>query len=122
MSEHVTTLSGAGADSDDIVAEWDAFNFLETRWSLRVLIVLAAGPRRFADLQRSVPGLSGRMLSERLRQLERAGFVSRTIDAGPPITSTYELSPRGLTLVPTLSSLRDCVASWSSEDSQSRAS
>ncbi|MDQ1426790.1 MAG: hypothetical protein QOK39_266 [Acidimicrobiaceae bacterium] len=68
---------------------------LESRWALRLLTALAGGPARFSELEGAVPGVSRRMMSERLRELEAAGLVRRTVDAGPPITSTYSLTTDG---------------------------
>jgi DNA-binding HxlR family transcriptional regulator len=72
-----------------------AIEVLEGRWTLRLLTVLVQGPARFSELDGAVPGLSRPMLSERLRGLEAAGLVQRTVAPGPPITSTYALTTDG---------------------------
>jgi DNA-binding HxlR family transcriptional regulator len=87
---------------------------LEGRWALRLLTALSAGPARFSELESAVPGVSRRMMSERLRELESAGLVRRTVDAGPPITSTYELTSDGKGLGVILDQLRPWAASRSS--------
>jgi DNA-binding HxlR family transcriptional regulator len=72
-----------------------ALEMLESRWALRLLSALVAGPARFSELEAAVPGVSRRMMTERLRELEGAGLVRRTVDPGPPITSTYALTADG---------------------------
>ena len=72
-----------------------ALGMLESRWALRLLTVLVVGPARFSELESAVPGVSRRMMTERLRELERAGLVRRTVDPGSPITSTYGLTADG---------------------------
>ena len=66
----------------------------------RPLTALAAGPARFSELEGAVPGVSRRMMSERLRELEGAGLVRRAVDAGPPITSTYSFTSAAMASAP----------------------
>lgn len=72
-----------------------ALRILEGRWALRLLTALADGPARFSELEVAVPGVSRRMLAERLKELEATGLVSRLVAPGPPITSTYALTADG---------------------------
>ena len=85
-----------------------ALKLLESRWALCLLNVLVAGPARFSELEAAVPGVSRRMMTERLRELERDGLVRRTIDPGPPITSTYSLTADG----EGLGEILDLVRRW----------
>jgi DNA-binding HxlR family transcriptional regulator len=78
---------------------------LARRWAPHVLVVPAQGPLRFNELDRPVPGLSRRMMIERLRELEEAGLVERVVNPGPPITSTYQLTETGNGLRPALKTL-----------------
>ncbi|MBX3461829.1 MAG: helix-turn-helix transcriptional regulator [Planctomycetes bacterium] len=66
------------------------------KWSLRLLALLAAGPQRPSAMQRACPGLSAKVLNERLRKFQRFGLVVRRV-AGerPPIEVDYSLSPLG---------------------------
>lgn len=75
------------------------------RWTPQLLIVLMQGPARFIELAAAVPGLSGRVMSERLKDLQKEGLVSRTVDPGPPITSTYRLTAEGERLRPAIVAL-----------------
>lgn len=68
------------------------------KWSLLVIGTLDSGVLRFGELQRHIPGISQRMLTLTLRQLERDGLVSRTVFAQVPPRVEYELTDVGRTL------------------------
>jgi len=87
------------------------FELLGKRWSGLLIDLLLQRPARFSELARAVPGLSERVLGERLRELEEAGLVERRVDPGPPITVTYLLTPLGAELEPAMGALRD----WASK-------
>mgnify|MGYP001554865585 CR=1 FL=1 len=79
---------------------------LGKRWSGLIIDLLLQRPARFSEIERGVPGLSNRVLGERLRELEALGLVARNVDPGPPISTTYALTPRGEGLRPALDALR----------------
>lgn len=89
-----------------------ALELLESRWALRLLTALTRGPARFFELEAAVPGVSRRMLTERLKEMQRVGLVGRVVDPGPPITSTYHLTPRGDVLRPALAALSRWAEDW----------
>lgn len=68
---------------------------LTSRWGTLVMIALATGPHRFAELRRKVGGVSERMLSQTLKDLEADGFVLRTAHAVVPPHVDYELTDLG---------------------------
>jgi len=68
---------------------------LTSRWGTLVMIALATGPHRFAELRRKVDGVSERMLSQTLKDLEADGFVLRTAHAVVPPHVDYELTSLG---------------------------
>ncbi len=70
-------------------------NHLTNRWGALVMVALATGPHRFAELRRKVGGVSERMLSQTLKDLEADGFVLRTAHAVVPPHVDYELTPLG---------------------------
>ena len=84
---------------------------LENRWTVRLLTALIAGPARFGELEAAVPRLSRRLPSERLRHLEANGLLLRTVQPGPPITSTYNLTAEGQKPGPGLELMRRWAAS-----------
>lgn len=71
------------------------------RWSLPVVAALADGSRRFSDLQHLLPGLAPNVLSRRLDDLERAGVLTATPYQTRPLRKAYELTARGVELLPT---------------------
>jgi DNA-binding HxlR family transcriptional regulator len=68
------------------------------KWSVLVVVLLELGPRRFNDLKRSIPGISQRMLTLTLRNLERDGFVERTVTPSIPPHVSYGLTDLGQSL------------------------
>jgi DNA-binding HxlR family transcriptional regulator len=82
------------------------------RWSGALLRTLLSGDRRFNDLLSVVPGLSDRLLSQRLRELEEARIVVRSVEPGPPVRVSYALSAAGRELEPTLRSLSQWAERW----------
>ncbi|GAA3863983.1 winged helix-turn-helix transcriptional regulator [Streptomyces sp. NPDC003631] len=81
------------------------FQLLGKRWSGPIVAVLVDQPAHFADLRRAIPGLSERMLSDRLAELGAAGLVVREVDEGPPLRVSYRLTESGAALEPALKAL-----------------
>src|SRR4051812_10105607 len=77
-----------------------AAEILCTRWTVVLLRELVAGSTRFNDLRRGVPRMSPALLSQRLKDLETAGVVSRTPSAREPGVMEYQLTPSGRELGP----------------------
>ena len=69
------------------------------------------GAERFNDIAAAVPGLTDRMLSERLKELEAEGIVVRTVTPATPVRIAYRLTPKGRALWGVL----DAVAAWAHE-------
>jgi DNA-binding HxlR family transcriptional regulator len=84
-----------------------AFALLGKRWSGVILGLLLQGPARFAVLARTIPGISERMLSDRLNELARAGLIDRTVLGGPPVGVLYQLTESGRAIGPGLLRLGD---------------
>jgi DNA-binding HxlR family transcriptional regulator len=70
------------------------------------------GPLRFSEVAQSVPELSDRLLSERMKELESRGIVQRTVISGPPLRVEYSLSRMGRELEPALSELELWANRW----------
>jgi DNA-binding HxlR family transcriptional regulator len=68
---------------------------LTSRWGMLVMVALATRPHRFAELRRAVDGVSERMLSQTLKELEGDGMVLRTAHDVVPPHVDYELTPLG---------------------------
>lgn len=79
---------------------------LEGRWKLVILFQLfGSNIRRFSELERSIPGVSQKMLIQQLRQLEADGVVTRIVHAEVPPRVEYQLTEWGQTLCPVLDKL-----------------
>jgi DNA-binding HxlR family transcriptional regulator len=86
-------------------------------WTLHILWVLSTnGPTRFGALRRSVPGISSRVLTERLRGLEEKGFIFRHYKATIPPEVTYGLTKRMKDIQKVLSELNRLAKKWQLED------
>ena len=77
------------------------------KWSVQILVAAAHGPIRFTELERGIEGISRRMLTLTLRNLERDGLLTRTVHATVPPKVEYELTPMARELHATLLSLTD---------------
>jgi DNA-binding HxlR family transcriptional regulator len=77
----------------------DLLDRLADKWSLLVVELLGYGRRRFTELRREIDGISQRMLTLTLRQLERDGLVLRTVHPVVPPRVDYELTPLGVSLL-----------------------
>lgn len=89
-----------------------AIELIGKRWSGAIIWALAEGPMRFAELKRAIPGLSDRLLSQRLRELESAGLTDRTVVEGQPVKVTYELTGKGMELRPAIQALGQWACHW----------
>jgi len=89
-----------------------AIELIGKRWTGAILSSLAERPLRFGELARCVPGLSDRLLSRRLRELELEGLVERTVSPGTPVRVSYALTEKGLALKPAIGELREWARRW----------
>src|SRR5690348_7316696 len=88
-----------------------AIQILGKRWTGLLLHALMGGPRRFCELTAVVEGLSDRVLSDRLRELEMEGIVSRVVYPQIPVRVEYELTEKGYALKP----VTDAVHKWAED-------
>lgn len=93
-----------------------AMELIGRRWTGAVVRTLIPGPCRFNELLARVTGISDRLLSERLRELEAVGIVRREVTPGPPVRVSYELTCSGHELEPALSALEAWAGKWISLD------
>ncbi|HYP55028.1 MAG TPA: helix-turn-helix domain-containing protein [Solirubrobacterales bacterium] len=83
-----------------------AIELIGKRWTGAIVFTLTDGPLRFGELAKAVPGLSDRLLSQRLRELEDEGLVERVVEAGSPVRVTYSLTEAGADLEPAIAELK----------------
>jgi DNA-binding HxlR family transcriptional regulator len=89
-----------------------AIELIGKRWTGAIVCALTDGPLRFGELARAVPGLSDRLLSQRLRELEGKGLVQRDVEAGSPVRVTYSLTDAGAGLGPAIRELKSWARRW----------
>ena len=89
-----------------------AVELIGRRWSGAIIRALMAGSVRFGAVLSKVPGLSDRLLSERLRELESAGIVSRTVYPDIPVRIEYRLTDKGRELEAIVGAISEWAERW----------
>jgi DNA-binding HxlR family transcriptional regulator len=89
-----------------------AIELIGKRWTGAIVCTLTDRPMRFGELGKAVPGLSDRLLSQRLRELESEGLVERQVEAGTPVRVTYSLTEAGRDLGPAIAELKAWGRRW----------
>ena len=114
----------SGGDSAPVCCPYyhEAVELIGRRWTGAIVAVLLdGGTLRFSEISHSVPELSDRLLSERMKELEARGVVSRHVDPGPPVKVLYELTDMGRSLEPALQELKSWARRWLRADKQRSA-
>jgi DNA-binding HxlR family transcriptional regulator len=97
----------------------EAVELIGRRWTGAIVAVLMdGGALRFSEISHAVPELSDRLLSERMKELEARGVVTRHVDPGPPVKVLYELTDMGQSLEPALQELKSWARRWLREESE----
>jgi DNA-binding HxlR family transcriptional regulator len=89
-----------------------AVELIGKRWAGAILWTLSPGRLYFAEIAQAVPGLSDRLLSRRLRELEQVGLVERSVHEGTPPRVSYALTAMGSELEPAIRELGDWAKRW----------
>jgi DNA-binding HxlR family transcriptional regulator len=82
-------------------------NVMSGKWKVQIIWRLSFGPMRFAELRRKLRGISEKVLTDQLRQLEADGIVDRIATESSPPAVTYSLNREGEKLIPMMESLCD---------------
>jgi DNA-binding HxlR family transcriptional regulator len=106
---HVTTTHGEGPICQHFQR---AAELIAQRWMPQVIHAMKPGPRRYSDLKTSIPRISDAILSERLKALEAAKIVVRTVEPTTPVKISYGLTPRGEELADVLGELQVWAERW----------
>jgi len=85
----------------------DALYAIGGKWKLRIIVGLLHGTKRFNELQRLIDGISAKVLSSELKELEMNGFVKRKVLTGTPVVVEYELTKYADTLDGVLDKLNE---------------
>ena len=89
-----------------------AVELIGRRWSGAVVRALLSGQTRFSELAATIPGISDRLLSERLKELEAEGIVQRRVIPDTPVRVEYLLTEKGRSLAGVLQAIGDWAYDW----------
>ena len=89
-----------------------AIELIGRRWTGAILRAMLSGEARFSDIAAAVPGLSDRLLSERLKELEAEGIVTRTVVPSTPVRVDYALTDKGEALHDVIVAVSAWAESW----------
>lgn len=93
-----------------------AIELIGRRWTGAIVRAMLAGAERFGDLAVAVPGLSDRLLSERLKELEAEGIVERRVVPLTPVRVEYHLTEKGRGLLAIVDSISVWANQWSTHE------
>lgn len=88
-----------------------AISILSQRWTALIIYQLLVGPQRFNEIQSSI-GISGKVLSDRLKDLEHRGLVKRKVIPETPVIIEYSLTKKGHTMEPILKEIERWSQEW----------
>jgi DNA-binding HxlR family transcriptional regulator len=89
----------------------DALYAIGGKWKLQIIVAMLEGTSRFNELQRSIEGISSKVLASELKDLEMNGFIRRQVIPGPPVIVQYELTGYSQSLT----SVLDALYVWGSQ-------
>lgn len=95
-----------------------AIELIGRRWTGAILRAMLSGEARFSEIAAAVPGLSDRLLSERLKELEAEGIVRRTVFPSTPVRVDYALTKKGLALNEVIVAVSDWAEEWLAPDEE----
>jgi DNA-binding HxlR family transcriptional regulator len=90
----------------------NAAELVGKRWTAAIIYSLFHGLNRFTDLVNAIPGVSSRMLTERLKELEVEGIIERSVYAETPVRIEYTLTKKGLALREVFIALNKWAIKW----------
>lgn len=89
-----------------------AFELLGKRWTGLIIRSLLNGAKRFSDIQEIIPNLSARMLTERFKELEEQGIITRKVYPEMPVRIEYELTEKGRDLEKAMDEIQKWAEKW----------
>ncbi|MET3681931.1 DNA-binding HxlR family transcriptional regulator [Alkalibacillus flavidus] len=92
-----------------------ALSIMNKRWTSLIVFQLLEGPQRFCEIESAI-GVSGRVLSERLKDLEKEDIVTRTVYDETPVRIVYTLTDKGQSLKPALNQIQAWADEWVEAD------
>jgi DNA-binding HxlR family transcriptional regulator len=89
-----------------------AMELLSKRWTALIVFQLLSGPLRFSEIDNSLPNLSGKVLSERLKELEIEGLIRRDVYPEIPVRIEYSITDKGRALSPLFEDIGKWADQW----------
>jgi len=89
-----------------------AFELLGKRWTGLIIRTLLNGQKRFSDISQAIPNMSARMLTERFRELEIEGIITRKVYPEIPVRIEYELTEKGIELKAVMDEVQKWAEKW----------
>ena len=100
--------------ADKIRFAQETLNVINGKWKVPILMAMHSGISRFRDLQRSVPGITTRVLSKELKDLESSELILRVVHEGRPVSIEYKLTTHSFSLTPVV----DEMIKWGKKHSK----
>lgn len=108
LKKKLPEASGYSECTKHLLPLMDTMDLLTGRWKFVILLALwFGGKMRFKEIQRNIPGITGKVLSKELKHLEEHGILTRTVYDTAPISVEYELTAYGKTLDKVILTLRE---------------
>lgn len=89
-----------------------AFELLGKRWTGLIIRTLLNGQNRFSDIEEAIPNMSARMLTERFKELEKEGIITRKVYPETPVRIKYELTDKGRALQSVMDEIQKWADKW----------
>ncbi|MBO9596676.1 MAG: helix-turn-helix transcriptional regulator [Cohnella sp.] len=89
-----------------------AAELLGKKWTGLIIRVLLGGPKRFKDIKEQIPDMSDKMLTDRMKELEALGILTRTVYPEMPVRIEYELTEKGHQLEEVIVSIQNWGETW----------
>lgn len=126
MTTEQTALTMPPAGRADVIIDpavmcpkyQQAAEMLARRWTVQIVRTLLGEPRRFSELRTVVPGVSDRILSERLKELEAEGIVRRQVIPETPVRILYSLTDKGQDLHRVVEEIQRWADKWETLDAE----
>lgn len=112
VSGDVHSQPGTGSLSGFCPVYHRAIEIIGRRWTGAIVRALLSGDRRFCQIRSTIPGLSDRLLSERLKELEAEGILERNVQPDTPVRIEYRLSSKGEALAAVVQSVSHWAEEW----------
>lgn len=108
----MATREETGALTPFCASYTQAIEIIGRRWTGAIVRSMLAGSGRFSEILTAVPGLSDRLLSERLKELEQEGIVRRSVLPSTPVRIEYSLTEKGQGLAAVVHSVAEWAEAW----------